>query len=124
MTLEVYRVAATLPSHERYGLVAQMRRAAVSVTANIAEGAGRNAAQDFARFISIACASANETDYHVFLARDLGYIDESTWMRLAELIGRTRSMLTRFRQTLLLPSQTQMPARGHEKTSNSRAESG
>jgi four helix bundle protein len=100
-TLEVYRVTATLPSHERYGLVSQMRRSAVSMAANIAEGAGRDTDQDFARFITIARSSANETDYHALLAKDLGYIDESTWARVSDLIGRTRAMLNRLRQTLL-----------------------
>jgi len=100
-TLEVYRLTATLPDHERHGLVSQMRRSATSVAANIAEGAGRDTDRDFARFIAIARSSANETDYHALLAKDLGYIDEPAWARVSELISRTRSMLTKLRQTLL-----------------------
>lgn len=93
MTLDVYRASTPFPSHE-YGLTAQIRRSAASVAANIAEGAGRDTDQDFARFLVIASASTNETEHHALLARDLGYLDPAEWESLTELIRRVRSMLT------------------------------
>lgn len=91
------------PSHspvERYGLTSQIRRSAASIAANIAEGCGRDTDQDFARFAVIAASSANETEYHTILARDLGYIDEPTYDCLYGLIGRVRAMLTALIKTL------------------------
>jgi len=63
-----------LPDNERYGLVAQLRRAAVSVPTNIAEGSKREGNQDFARFLNIAEGSLAETEHLVMLSRDLDYV--------------------------------------------------
>ena len=100
--LVVYRATESLPAVERYGLTSQIRRSAASIAANIAEGCGRDTDQDFARFAVIAAASANETEYHTILARDLGYIDEPTYDHLCGLIGRVRAMLTALIRTLRL----------------------
>ena len=70
LTLAVYRASAAFPREERYGLTAQMRRSAVSVPSNIAEGCGRRGA-DFGRFMQIAMGSACELEYQLLLARDL-----------------------------------------------------
>jgi four helix bundle protein len=100
MTLDVYRITGTFPREELYGLVAQMRRSAASISANIAEGAGRGSDRDFARFVTMARASTNETEYHALLAHDLGYLTEDDWKSLDEQTGRIRSKLTRLRDTL------------------------
>ncbi len=73
LNLEIYRVVRNFPASEQYGLTSQMRRAAVSVSANIAEGAGRNSDKDFAHFLEQAYGSAMELAAHLFLAGDLGY---------------------------------------------------
>jgi len=73
LTLEIYRMSAEFPRDERFGLVAQLRRAAVSVPTNIAEGAKRQRKQDYARFLNISEASLAETSYLLILGRDLGY---------------------------------------------------
>jgi four helix bundle protein len=73
VTLAVYRLTASFPADERFGLVSQMRRAAVSVPANIAEGFSRRGSQDRARFYTIARASAEELKYYFILSKDLGY---------------------------------------------------
>ncbi len=98
--LAVYRATESFPSVERYGLASQIRSSAASIAANIAEGCGRDTDQDFARFAVIAASSANETEYHTILARDLAYIDEPTYDRLCGLIGRVRAMLTALIRTL------------------------
>jgi four helix bundle protein len=72
LVVEIYRVSGGFPSEERFGLTVQLRKAAVSIGSNIAEGCGRGTNKDFARFLSIAAGSASEVEYQVLLARDLG----------------------------------------------------
>lgn len=72
--VSVYSVTATFPQHEQYGLVGQLRRAAVSVPANIAEGAARNGSKEFLHFLGIASGSLSELDTLIDLARQLGYV--------------------------------------------------
>jgi four helix bundle protein len=73
LALLIYRVTADFPKHELYGLVQQMRRAAVSVPANIAEGFKRRGRSDKARFYNIAQGSLEELRYYIILSRDLQY---------------------------------------------------
>ncbi len=75
-TLAVYRATEAFPVTERYGLTSQMRRAAASISANIAEGCGRGSDADFARFLHIALGSASELEYFALLARDLAFLTE------------------------------------------------
>ena len=70
-----YSVSAPFPKSERYGLTSQMRRAAVSVSANIAEGAGRKSDRDFIRFLRVAGGSANELETLTRIASQLGYLE-------------------------------------------------
>jgi four helix bundle protein len=100
LTLAVYRATASYPASERYGLTAQTRRAVTSIPSNIAEGAGRDSDRDFARFVAVAAASSNETEYQLLLARDLGYVTDGTFRAITLEISRVRSMLTRLRQSL------------------------
>jgi len=73
----VYEVTAGFPDEEKFGLVAQMRRSAVSVPSNIAEGAARASRSEFARFLLIARGSLMELDTQVWIAVDIGLIDEA-----------------------------------------------
>ncbi len=76
LTLDLYRLTASFPSDERFGLVSQIRRAAVSVPANIVEGTKRSHARDYGRFLNIAEGSNAELSYLIILSRDLGFIDK------------------------------------------------
>ena len=94
LTLAVYRASKTFPKEELYGLTSQIRRCAVSIPANIAEGCGRSAGGDFRRFLEIASGSASELEYHFLLARDLGLIDDALHERLSSDASEIRQMLT------------------------------
>jgi four helix bundle protein len=88
LLLEVYRVTQSYPGHERFGLVTQMRRAAVSIPANIAEGFKRRGIGEKIRFYNIAESSLEETKYFLILSRDLGYlVAHGDMMDQAEPVG-------------------------------------
>lgn len=74
LVTEVYRVTGTFPKHELYGLVSQLRRAAVSVPSNLAEGYGRNSRNEFHHFIGQARGSLAEVETQIEIARNLGYV--------------------------------------------------
>lgn len=73
--LEVYRVSETFPSTERYGITSQLRRASVSIAANIVEGFRKHGSADKLRFYNIAQGSADECLYYLVLVHDLGFAD-------------------------------------------------
>ena len=98
--LDVYRVTGTFPSEERFSLATQLRRSAASVPTNIAEGCGREGRREFARFLSIAAGSACEAEYHLLLARDLGYLEDEIHRELDERINEVKRMLSTFVQKL------------------------
>ena len=100
MALSVYKITLPFPQEEPYGLVSQLRRAASSVPANIAEGCGCNGNREFARFLGIALRSASETEYHLLLARDLGYLNMKTYEGLDNQVTEVKRMLTGFIQKL------------------------
>ena len=95
LTLDIYKLTRSFPKDELYGLTAQTRRAA-SVGANIAEGCGKNSKADFARFLQIALGSAEELEYHIRLARDLGFIEGETHRSLTTRVTEVKRMLTGF----------------------------
>jgi four helix bundle protein len=74
MAVDVYRLTAALPVAERFGLQAQMRRAAVSVVSNIAEGAGRDSTPEFCRFLAVSLGSLAELETQSLLCEDLGFL--------------------------------------------------
>jgi len=89
LVLDVYSTTSGLPSHERFGLISQMRRAAVSVPANIAEGFKRRGRADKVHFYNIAQASLEELRYYFILCRDLGYkLEYDSLVQQAERVGR------------------------------------
>ena len=98
--LEVYRHTKSFPADERYGLVAQVRRASVSIASNIAEGAGREGERELARYLSMAAGSASEAEYQLLLAHDLGYLSAELHRDLDEQVNEIKRMLNSFLRTL------------------------
>ncbi len=99
LAADVYRITAQLPIEERYGLTSQLRRAAASIPANIAEGAGRHSAKEFARFLSIARGSLAELETHVLLCEQLELLTRSEQIH-AKIRG-IRLMLSALRSKVL-----------------------
>jgi four helix bundle protein len=85
LVLAIYQETKPWPSDERFGLIAQARRAAVSVTANLAEGSSRLGQRELRRFADISLGSVAELSCLLRIARDLGYLSASDWARLDEL---------------------------------------
>jgi four helix bundle protein len=86
--LTIYRMTDTFPDCEKFGLTSQLRRAAVSIPANIAEGYGKRSSADKARFYNIAQGSLNESRYYLRLAKDLGYAKTELITEQLNEIGR------------------------------------
>ena len=84
LAVVVYQATRTFPDEERFGLTSQLRRAVVSVPANIAEGAGRQTLKDFRQFLYIARGSLNEVEYYIHLAQRLGYLPNQQADRLEQ----------------------------------------
>jgi four helix bundle protein len=99
LVLSIYRHSESFPKTETYGLVSQIRRAAVSVPANIAEGFRRRNRRDKARFLNIAQASLEEVRYFLILVRDLEYGDCSSLMSQLEEVSRMLDSYTRSVET-------------------------
>lgn len=100
MALSVYKITQSFPDREIYGLTSQLRRAASSVPANIAEGCGCNGNREFARFLEIALRSASEAEYHLLLSRDLGYLEIKTYEDLEDRVTEVKRMLAGFLKKL------------------------
>jgi four helix bundle protein len=105
LTLELYKITRAFPREEQYGLTSQVRRAAASICANIAEGCGRGTARDFARFIQMALGSASELEYHLVLAADLGFISPDVHSQLEASLVAVKRMLSGLVRRLVVDSR-------------------
>lgn len=93
LVVAVYDLCKSFPKEETYGLTSQLRRAAVSIPANIAEGQGRRLPREFAQFLANARGSLLELDTHLELARRLGYINETQHFVVQERVDEVGRLL-------------------------------
>ena len=96
LALEVYKVTQQFPNEEKFGLTSQIRRSAVSVAANIAEGSKRQHLKEYIQMLYIAQGSLSETNYYLLLAKDLNYLTDKNYQELfnhGEEIGKMLSGL-------------------------------
>jgi four helix bundle protein len=100
LTMEVYGITRTFPREEIYGLTSQLRRSAASIGANIAEGCGRRSDGELGRFLQIARGSASETEYHLLLAKDLGFLSDVDYSSTAKRVVEVERMLTSLAQAV------------------------
>ena len=95
LALAVYKATRSFPKHEQYGLTSQLRRAAISITANIAEGSAKRGKREFRRFLDIALGSLAELRCLLRLSRDLQYLDDATAALIAPVEERAGLLLWR-----------------------------
>ena len=93
LALSVYRVTATFPREEIYGITTQMRRAAVSVPSNIVEGCARESQADYVRFLTIAFGSLRELGYQLSLSRRLGFMSDADWTLIEPKVIESEKVL-------------------------------
>jgi four helix bundle protein len=91
--LAVYAICLVFPEDERYGLTSQLKRAVVSIPANIAEGCGRETQAELRRFLYISMGSASEVDYYLRLIRDLKFVNLASYEQLSQELSEIRRML-------------------------------
>ena len=103
LVMTTYAVTKTFPRSEFFGLVSQMRGAAVSIAANLAEGCGRDTDREIARFARISLGSASELEYYFQLAGDLGYLPAPERIKLKAEIGAIKPMLAKLADSLTGP---------------------
>ena len=103
LALAVYQASRVFPSAEVFGLTSQLRRASVSIPANIAEGYCRHSRGDYLRFLSIAQGSAGELDTLLSLAHDLSYLDDATLGQLAGSLTEVSKLLAGLTKSLRAP---------------------
>jgi four helix bundle protein len=94
LTLNSYRLTNAFPRQELFGLTSQIRRAAASIAANIAEGCGKRGNGEFQRFLNIASGSASELEYHFLLAHDLQLLDQEAYTHLNASVVEVKRMLS------------------------------
>jgi four helix bundle protein len=92
MVANIYRITRQFPSDEQYGLTSQIRRSAISIPSNIAEGAARNSDKEFKQFLYIALGSASEVETQLLIAEKLGFLDSASSFQVE--ISNIRKMLT------------------------------
>jgi four helix bundle protein len=104
LSVDIYNITSQYPKTEVFGLVSQMRRAAVSVVSNIAEGAGRNSPKEFIRFLSYAQASSTELETQLLLSTQVGLIElpaqKSIEEKLLEVQKMNRALQTKINQNI------------------------
>jgi len=98
LVLDVYKSTEPFPTNETYGLRNQIRRSAVSIPANIAEGCGKDSAADYVRFLLISMGSASELEYLLMLSADLDYITRERYQQLSNELLEVKRMLNAYTQ--------------------------
>jgi four helix bundle protein len=100
LVVDSYRISRPFPAEERFGLTAQVRRAAVSIPANVAEGYGRETRGEYRNQVSVACGSANELETLLLISIRLGFLQPNDAAPVLERFERVHQMLWRLRSSL------------------------
>lgn len=100
LALEIYKLVNTFPERERYGMCDQLRRAAISIPSNIAEGTGRFSIKERIHFLNISYGSLCETMCQMEIAKDLGYISQEAYSETEDLASRVSMTISGLKKTL------------------------
>ena len=100
LVLDMYLATKSFPKEELYGITSQLRRASVSISANIVEGCGRKTKPDFARFLTMSLGSTNEVEYFLLLSKDLILLNENEYVSLNNQLVEVRKMLISLEKTI------------------------
>lgn len=100
LAIDIYELTRTFPSEERFGLVTQMNRSAISIPSNIAEGAGRNSKKEFSHFLGVASGSASELETQLIICSKLKIGKSSEKESLSQKINSIQNMIHRLQATL------------------------
>ncbi len=100
LVTEIYKITNTFPNHERFGLISQMQRAAVSCPTNIGEGSAKSSNKDFARFLDISHGSLIELETELIVSHNLGYLDDNKLNDIQNKIPELQKMIFKFKEQL------------------------
>ncbi len=100
LVTEIYKLTNTFPSYERFGLMSQMQRAAVSIPTNIAEGSAKTSNKDFTRFLEMSIGSSLELETELTISLNLKYIDSMVFEDIQNKIIELQKMITGFKNKL------------------------
>jgi len=100
MVGDVYEITSCFPKHEMFGIINQIRRSAVSIPSNIAEGAGKGTNKDFKKYVAIASGSCNELETQLIISNKLDYISEVDFTMIKEKLTRIQNMLFGLQRSL------------------------
>ena len=95
LTMLVYKFTNNFPASEEFGIKSQLRRGVSSIPANIIEGQARQYKKEFVQFLYVSRGSTEETHYHAFLAKELGYLSENEYKKVEDLCLRVKMMLNK-----------------------------
>ncbi len=101
VTLRIYEISLKIPEDEKFGLISQMRRAAVSIASHLIEGGYRLNPGEYRQFVGIARGSSGELKYHILLAKDLGYLSEDDYNALRAKLDEVSKMPMGLSKSLL-----------------------
>jgi len=100
LVIEIYQLTDNFPSKEQFGLISQMRRAAISIPSNIAEGAGRMSSKEFEHFLSISLGSCFELETQIIISHDLNFIQNDLSSEIEQKINEIQKMIRGLQKSL------------------------
>lgn len=100
LTKEIYLITQKFPKEEKYDLISQIRRSAISIPSNIAEGSGRESKKEFVRFLNISISSAFELETQIIISNDLGYINNQEYNLVINEINEIQKMIFGLRKSI------------------------
>lgn len=100
LVVDIYKTSKEFPQEELYGLTSQMRRSAISIPSNIAEGSGRNSDKEFNRFLDISLGSSFELETQIIIAHELEFLSNEDFLKLIDKVQEEQKMITGLQKSI------------------------